>query len=258
MLDAVDTLILSPHLDDAVLSCGGLIHQRVQREGKAVLVATFMTGDPPTTAVSPFAQALHDRWELSAAAVFATRRQEDIRACALLGADHLHFPLLDAIYRTHPQTGAYFVTSNETLFGPVDSADAANMISQLNRILAALPPATQILAPLGVGNHVDHQLVKQAAVAQYGWSRLLFYEDYPYARKDGAVEAVIGVDPDWQPMSYSLTDEDLRQKAAAIAEHASQVSSFFNGRLDIDHQIRAYAERVGGERYWFRKTAPIP
>ena len=78
---------LSPHLDDAALSCGGRIYQERQA-GLAVLVLTLMAGDPPPEAAeTSFVAELHARWELDAASnPVAARRAEDKRALSLLDA----------------------------------------------------------------------------------------------------------------------------------------------------------------------------
>ena len=71
-------LYLSPHFDDAALSCGGLIRQLVL-EDTQVLVATIFAGEPPPADISPFAAGMHARWgdvEHSS----TVRREEDRKA----------------------------------------------------------------------------------------------------------------------------------------------------------------------------------
>ncbi len=92
-------IYLSPHLDDAVLSAGGLIYEQAQA-GLPVEIWTFMCGYPPDAEVSPFAQLTHAHWGFSSAEeTIRMRREEDKRAAALLGATPLHFDFLDCIYR---------------------------------------------------------------------------------------------------------------------------------------------------------------
>jgi len=56
-------LFLSPHLDDAVYSCGGTIHQ-LTSQGTPVQILTFMAGDPPTPLPdTPITRDLHRRWD---------------------------------------------------------------------------------------------------------------------------------------------------------------------------------------------------
>src|SRR5438093_1734972 len=78
-----DSLYLSPHLDDAVLSCAGhILHERAQ--GRRVVVATLFGAGGGDEAGRKLYQA---------------RRDEDRRALALLGAECLHLGLVDAPFR---------------------------------------------------------------------------------------------------------------------------------------------------------------
>ena len=92
-MEHYDALYLSPHLDDAALSCGGQIVQAT-RCGARVLIVTVMAGDPPVDAENDYIASLHARWELDRDAA-AQRRAEDLAACALLGADALPLDVPD-------------------------------------------------------------------------------------------------------------------------------------------------------------------
>lgn len=243
-------IFLSPHLDDAALSCGGQIALRTAA-GQRVLVVTFMAGDAAKTAVSEFADAMHRRWELDEHVV-ADRRAEDVAACQIMGAAHQHESLLDAIYRHHPESGDPYYQSNNALFGAVDAADAAETLPRLTAIMAGLPARGRIFAPLAVGNHVDHQLVRRAAEDTFG-AALWYYEDYPYVRITGALEMVVPSDKTgWYAERVPLNETALQTKIEAIAAYASQLSSFFNGRSDLENQIRQQADISRGERIWQR------
>lgn len=245
-----DAIYLSPHLDDAALSCGGQIAQRTG-QGERVLIVSVMAGDP--TAVSDFARLLHDRWELVADTV-AARRAEDRAASAALGADWLHLDVPDCIYRTSA-SGEALYASEAALFGPVDAGEMARLVPQLADQFAGLPSAGTIVAPLTVGNHVDHQIVRAAAERTYGRS-LFFYEDYPYMRIPGARDLVIPPGAvGWQARVIPLTAVDIQAKVASIAAFASQVDTFFKDRADLAQQIHAFADEAGGERIWWLETA---
>ena len=63
----VDSIYLSPHLDDVALSCGGQIHQLTHRPGgQEVLIVTLMAGVPPPGPVSAFAREQHVAWGFAA------------------------------------------------------------------------------------------------------------------------------------------------------------------------------------------------
>ncbi len=242
-------LYLSPHLDDAALSCGGQIHRATAR-GASVLVVTVMAGDPPAPALSAYAQSLHSRWELAGEAT-AARRAEDREACAILGAQALHLDIPDCIYRGDPSGGAPFYTSDPDIFGPIHPGDRP-LLDKLIRRLVDLPPAEEVVAPLAVGHHVDHQLVREAAEAVWG-SGLWYYEDYPYAQEPGAVTATLGDPQAWEARVIPLDEADLQAKIRAILAYRSQLSTFFTDRADLERQVRGYAAQVGGERLWRRR-----
>jgi LmbE family N-acetylglucosaminyl deacetylase len=244
-----DTIYLSPHLDDAALSCGGQIHQQTAA-GRPILIVTITAGDPPAVPPSSFAQLLHDRWQL-AGEVVAGRRAEDIAASQRLGADYLHWDVLDCIYRVDPDSGAALYPSVEAIFGPVHPAEIP-LVTALAQRLAALPPCRQIIAPLAVGRHVDHQLVR-AAAEQWQGNALTYYEDYPYVQQPGALaEAAAFTPAEWRAITIPLSPADLQAKYDAVTCFRSQLSTFFADPADLERQIGAYATAIGGERLWQR------
>ena len=92
MSQAYDAIYLSPHLDDAVLSCGGQIHRRT-RNGERVLILTVFTQDLAPEITSEATKTVLDMMGLSAEEAMAVRRKEDAAACRMLGADLIHCPL---------------------------------------------------------------------------------------------------------------------------------------------------------------------
>jgi LmbE family N-acetylglucosaminyl deacetylase len=249
-----NAIYLSPHLDDAALSCGGQIFQQPQR-GLRVLIVTIMAGDPAVSAVSKYAQSLHARWELVADAV-AARRREDSAASQVLGADTLHWGVPDCIYRYHPETGAPFYVSDPDIFGEVHPAEM-KLVNELARQLATLPAHDQIFVPLTIGHHVDHQLTRAAAELCFGAQRLVYYEDYPYAEQPGALETIIPVDrASWQAEVMPLGEADVKAKIEAIFAFKSQLSTFFDNRQHLEQRIHDFTATVGGERVWRHSLSP--
>lgn len=243
-----DAIYISPHLDDVALSCGGQIFLQTQR-GERVLVVTVAAGEPQTAARSPFAQFLHHNWGFSASDGVAMRRAEDVAACALLGAEALHWRLPDAIYRLNPGAQEPLYMSNEDIFGPVHPAEEG-LVENVARFLGSLPPAGRVVAPLAIGNHVDHQLVRAAAVRV--WRRaLLFYEDYPYVQRDPqALAQLLHPAENWRSYLIRLPHPALTARLAAIRAYASQISSLFNDDAHLETSVLAQVARTGGERLW--------
>lgn len=248
-----NAIYLSPHLDDVALSCGGQIYQRTQA-GEQVLIVSMTAGDPTETAVSTYAQSLHDRWELISDSV-AGRRAEDIAACRRLGADFLHWDILDCIYRTDEKNGLPFYESDEELFGAVHTTDKTQLLAYLSQRMEQLPSTEELYVPLGMGNHVDHQLVRIVAEATYPQNLIFYYEDYPYAQTPNALVNVIPDDRHgWQCNKIILSNDDIEARISAIIAFKSQLSTFFTNRADLEQQVKSFISRVGGERIWYKRS----
>lgn len=252
-------LYLSPHLDDAALSCGGHISQTTHA-GHAVEILTLFAGDEPgpeAPPVSPLVSRIFELWGLEAGEVMATRRREDFAAGATLGAEIAHWELQEAIHRRHPTRGEALYPTLEKLFGPIASEEEAIVAALAARIVihARESGATFIVAPLGVGGHVDHRIVRAAAERALG-DALYYYEEFPYVVwKLWALRRAGIYGRRWERRSLPLRAEDLAARVAAIACYASQVTPLFRHPDRIDLLVRRHARRAGGERLWRRASA---
>ncbi len=251
-------IYLQPHFDDAALSCGGAIRQQT-RFGQQTLVITVFGGLPPES-LQPSGFARQNSQIMSLpeepTAAVTARRAEDEAAITSLGADVLWLDYLDALYRGTP---AYY-QNNEALFGPVNQGDLAldEELGTLFLTLAERAPLAAFYAPLGVGHHVDHQLVCSAAdrLAQRKVN-VKFFEDFPYVSRPGALEArqsELGI-----PMEFELTEisGQIRDKEEAIALYKSQVPQLFSTEDNMRQALRAYSSSLRRaypgiviERYW--------
>ena len=167
-------IYLSPHLDDAVLSAGGLIYEQAQ-SGLPVEIWTFMCGFAPEQDVSPFAELLHTQWGFSSAEeTTRKRREEDRKAASILGARVMHFDFLDCIYRRGP-AGQWLYSE---VFVPPRAEDAAIPAQIAKTISAHIRPDDVLVCQLSVGSHVDHVLVRQGA--ELLGRPLLYDVDIPY------------------------------------------------------------------------------
>jgi LmbE family N-acetylglucosaminyl deacetylase len=253
-------IYLSPHLDDAALSCGGRIHQERQI-GLPVLVVNVMAGDAPVEANSmptPILADLHTRWELETDPnPVAARRSEDQDAMTVLNADALNWEWPECVYRRSPHTGEFLYPSEESLWGTLHSAEHG-LPAQLARQMEGLPlaPGGRVYVPLTVGDHVDHHIVRQAAeIWGVPYGEIIYYEEYPYAEHPEALSAVLGDGRGWQAETVWLDEKDLGAKARAVACYQSQISTFYSGVDEIALRLRDYATVAGegrgwAERYW--------
>lgn len=239
---------LSPHLDDAVLSCGGAIHRQTVA-GEHVLVITIFSGEFQGSQPSPFALEQHGYWG-NPPLPMALRRAEDVAALELLGARFQHLDYLDAVYRAGA-SGQWLYADVEALFGNVHPGDVLgqNGSQDLAEQLAGLiPPHHRVLyAPLGVGHHIDHQIVHAAAQRlQEKGCRLAYYEDYPYAERPGALASALvaaGAET-WRMETLLLSEEDVAAQIAAVGCYKTQLSVLFGGAESMPSRVWNFATRA--------------
>ncbi len=238
-------IYLSPHTDDAVLSCGGLIYEQA-RAGETVEVWTFFSADPPPgEPLTPFTQELHERWGGGMEA-YTVRRAEDMEACARLGAVPRHFDLPECIYRSLP-CGGPVIRARDDLFQPYHPGEQPLVETIAGILRREAPAAAQLVCPLTAGGHVDHRIVRAAAEAAAAGSDLAlwFYADYPYAAREEeyGFQLTDWVGPGWLVYSKEITGDGLEAWLAAVAAYSSQISSFWSGEGEMRREIAAYCEK---------------
>lgn len=159
------TAVLSPHFDDAVLSCWHLLEGADE-----VTVVNAFTGSPPPGA--PVAWWDRATGAEDSATRMLERTEEDRAALALVGRNAVNLGLLDAQYATRAE-GA-----------------ADRLAGQLRHLLAA---GTVVYAPAGLGGHPDHVVVRDAALAlARDGRRVRLYADLPHAIARGWPGWVLG------------------------------------------------------------------
>jgi LmbE family N-acetylglucosaminyl deacetylase len=251
---------LSPHLDDAALSCGGLIYRQA-RQGARPLVITCLAGVPDYRTLSPFATELHRRWGQPLDPM-GLRRCEDAAALQYLGADYQHWDYGDCIYRRAPGGADFLYASEAALFGDVHAQEQGLVVELAGRLKSALQNEDILIyAPLAVGHHVDHQLVLQAALLlRERRFRVQFYEDYPYVADPQKLAQALQA---WTrpPTAHvqALSEAEMDARISAIRLYRSQLDSLFSTEDGIPEQVRSYARKVGvgagyGEQYWEEGT----
>jgi len=283
--DRHHVVVLSPHLDDAVLSLGALI-ARLTDQGRRVEVVTAFTRQPDLAAFPRAWRAFGD---------YTTRRAEDDEALGLLGARGRHLDLPERIWREpRPRTVA------GAFRGPATSAGFA-CLDALTGVVADLlaRPDVEVYAPLGVGQHADHVEVTLAALragqACGALHRIGFYEDYyalgeafrrrhpvcralpgPAVGSPGQVAPTLGATLwlmaatargprldgyapqvralDWRPERHPVAGTEQR-KLDAVTAYRSRVPRL-GGRRGLVRALRRSHRVRGGELVW--RAAPPP
>jgi LmbE family N-acetylglucosaminyl deacetylase len=227
-------VVVSPHLDDAVLGTGRLL----ARHPRATVVTVF-AGNPPS-----YPDPMRP-WDVQSGFepgddVMAARRDEDRAALGVFDATPVWLDLVEYSYRPGDRP-----VPPEEIAGPLSDA------------LASLRP-TLVLAPFGLANP-DHDVTHRACLLARGDERLAAtswwcYEDTGYKHIPGMLAWRVsslfraGLWP--TPVAAPIDPTDER-KAKAVACYPSQLRA-----LEEDWQLSAKLDAPAPEQYW--KLAPPP
>lgn len=270
-------LVISPHLDDAVLSVGGTIAAHTAARDR-VVIATMYTNGPPLEQIVPAMR----KW-----ADYPARRAEDAVACASIGAEARWLGHVERAFRRPFLSGLTYFTTPPDISGFTTLERITDSLASLDEI-----DPDRILVPIGIGNHVDHVETMIAATRwaiARGWrDRLSFYEDFyalsttmrrahpiakqrdwprwrspllrarrlavilraiALARRGPDATAFLPTDLAGARWSASSSPIDEPAKLAAIAKYPSQAIAF-GGLAGIAPALRAYHAWFGGEPLW--------
>ncbi|MBT3187861.1 MAG: hypothetical protein HN736_00885 [Anaerolineae bacterium] len=216
-------IYLSPHLDDAIFSCGGIIFEQ-RKAGISVEIWNWMSGIPSADMpLSYLARSVHAEWGLaSAKEVLDCRLAEDHLAVKRVDASSRYFDFLDCIYR-HDKLSSPLYTDD--IFVPPHKADDALVPQIAKRMQENLHPDDVVVCPLTIGNHPDHVIVRRAA-EEMG-RPLLYYADIPYAL--WYPEQLAEITEDVEAEIYSVSEEGLRVWQEAASAYATQLTVLFGG-----------------------------
>ena len=237
---SMGTVILSPHLDDAVLSCWHVLTQ----PGEVTVVNVF--AGIPTGLEEP---AWWDRYTGAADSGERVREriEEDRRALSLAGRIPVNLDILDEQYR-----------------------DGQPPPSLTGRLREVIEPGAIVYAPATFADHADHRLVGAAALELRAQECAVFlYADLPHANVRGWPEWVTGtshpaskdmvgafwdhclagtgIPPhDLTPKVHGLDAEAYARKVEAVRMYTTQVAALteYAGRPLSDH------EALGYEVFW--------
>lgn len=140
---------------------------------------------------------------------------------------------------------------------PADQEIDRRLATDLLDLHRRLPDAVWY-APLGVGRHVDHQIVCSAAYRLVqDKAKVYFYEDFPYVvRQAGALEARKKELGDaFEPALVEMS-EFLPARQAAAEKYVTQIAQNFASKEALHKAIEQYAhgirpvETICLERYW--------
>jgi LmbE family N-acetylglucosaminyl deacetylase len=239
-------LFLSPHLDDVAFSCGGTLALLADRGWRTVLVTAFTATILPATGFALACQL--DKGLSPEVDYMALRRDEDRVAAGLLGvADLRWLALPEAPHRGYGSAPELFV----------DIRPADDIWRKLAEHLAALRVELApdlILAPQGLGGHVDHRQLIRAVRETAEGTPVAWYRDTPYAIRNPNAAPFVEAEPNTTvPIAAALD-----RKIAAACAYASQIGFQFGGPEAAGRALREFAAREGGGAPAERFSGKVP
>ena len=248
-------IFISPHFDDAVLSCGGLMGKLSERKANVVSITVF-TKEPPVGKPLPLiAQGFHQAWN-SGENPYEIRKEEEKNVLNKLNSAYKWLEKPDVIYR-YPEVKF----KNNVLFTGVSPEEDPILPEITDEFLKIVndAPDCYIFAPLGIGEHPDHLVVNLALRSIKNFHpqlNLFFYEDFPYAITGDRNKRLAKYGLKLKSKNIDI-DKMLGKRIELIKLYKSQLEDVFEEPVDkIDQVVEDYCEQVGlknrpQERYWY-------
>ncbi|GAB3246687.1 hypothetical protein GCM10027456_17560 [Kineosporia babensis] len=229
-------IVLSPHLDDAALSCGSLLAQTSPYTPVTVMsLFTSCHGQRPSLSARAFLNQCNAR---RAPALYSRRRAEDKVALREIGATGVHFGLHEALFRRRkdpriPRFARRLLPELDCVYptyrlhvsrGRISPHDEPLLANLERRVRLASSKHDLILAPLGLGDHVDHVITHQLGKVLSAKRTVGWYADQPYAYRAGREVPTPG---GTRRVKHEV---DQKQKAKLVSWYGSQAGPLFGGR----------------------------
>jgi len=235
-------IFLSPHLDDAVFSCGGLISYLSENGIPAEIWTVFSDQITDPSQLTSYARSLHDRWQTGDPQHLA-RKNEDALASTIVGTSQVYLGFLDCIYRFLPGTGESVVMSDDELFRTIKPGEQYLISEVASEFKIRMSDSSIWVCPLGMGHHIDHQITRIAAEASR--DMMLYYADLPYA-----ITLPVQTIPGMIQLSIGLPEKNVMEWGRAILQYSSQLSTFWKDAREMTDQYSAYLECYKGMPLW--------
>lgn len=225
-------IFLEPHSDDIALSISGTLYD-LYRKGFEIIVYNIFSFTPPSK--SPLNDILN----------FTERDYESIRKIENDSAfrKYLDCKLITLNLKSSKYRGYRTFCQN-----PKDDDSSIEIITSLLKEINIKYPNSDVFIPAGIGNHVDHVLVRNLALKILK-KPILMYEDYPYVKDTKYyLQGINRI----KEIGGSLINEkiNINIKKTLVNFYNTQFKETF---LEKEKEIADYFQgKYGGyyERYW--------
>lgn len=227
-------IIISPHIDDAMLSIGGSIINWQKKGEQCLVVNIFTTTDFVVS---------KDSAENSESSILRKREEQNVANMLDFKVQNLDYP--DATVRGYKKP-----IGPLAYFSRINRGKDNNLIKEIENILVTLfkkNPGSVYYFPLSPAGHVDHLITREviSRLIREGTIRnFVFYEDLPYCCRYSLPEAIIKE----FDLEAKLEKIDIDKKLYFLEQYKYSVKKKWV------KEIKNYHYKIGNgnycERYW--------
>ncbi len=247
---------VSPHLDDAIFSAGGLISE--------------LSGKVPMTVINVFTSSGDSKNTLSAKAflkqcgykskekLFTDRIDEDKAIFDTLGIKVINLGEVDALWRQKdgfiskilrnilPELSNIYPTYKFHICRGKISNNDQKLIERLSCRLVNLLPNDNylIFSPFGIGKHVDHLVTRETCLSMVPREKLIFWADFPYLTSSDANKKFIK-EQNLFDLKLTINTED---KISLCKKYYSQYKQVIKNDQTIKSKEQFYLYKTTGFR----------
>lgn len=166
---------ISPHFDDALLSAGEII-RFLSLKTSVTIITVFTKADngPQTLSAKKHLRQVNFN---NPKKYYHQRLLEDTKIQQSLQISSVNLGYIEALWRTRPKVGYLRLLAGKIIpeflyiyptyrfhiiTGKISTYDQQTIINIKNSLLKILPSKSHVFCPYGIGNHVDHLIVRRA------------------------------------------------------------------------------------------------
>lgn len=256
--DKIHCYFVSPHLDDAVFSAGGLIAY-LSRYTQVEIVTVFTRASPRPYTLSAKA-FLNQCAYTDADVLFEDRRSEDVGALTLVGIKPQHLVYVDALWRKISAPGllrrmlsnvlpeslhAYPTYRLHIIRGGISRHDTPllHTLSEELKKIVDTDKEYVLFCPLALRSHIDHVFVRDVCLANF--DNVIMWRDFPYNMENGLSAGEIGALGD----EAFRWDAEKEVKKKMMESYTSQTRAMFpDGNIplvpEVYYSLRKKSSRI--------------
>lgn len=208
-------VVLSPHLDDAVLSMGILLEHLAQEGKKITVYNVFTQGSQLQT---PLVHKLLRQSGFSeACSYFKERKKEDKEAIGKLGSITIkNLDYIDAAWRSDISGVPLYTETTLNIKNPLEE-DTMKAVLKTFQTRFDTRENLLVFLPLGRGRHIDHLILRDTVRSLAG--KKIYYSDFPYSLRFGEEQTFIKEN---NLKQFIWKNEKNAQKKKAVRRYKTQ------------------------------------